>query len=341
MSSLPITSDESLGTTQPVQGMNRPDAISAELDHLIFQVEDEGLFQQALLQLVVQVTGSRAALLYHAEDNRLQPKVVISPEGGTFTSQQQMDIVAYNSVQKGTAQRATITQADGKLTLLCVPFLDPEEMPMALAILLGPERAPYLEPAFALLQLVPQAFGRRHSLGSQRFMHEGFAQSTLLVDLFSKVARAKEFRQSISTICEEMRELIGSYQVAIGLGNQRRCRVYGLSGRGKLEKRSHATSLLAAAMRETMGVNCPVTWPERQDLAPALTSVSQAALLEATGAREMLSIPITVEHEKSGDKPEVIGACTLLFDDEHPLTAHDLELMDAASPHLGALIHLS
>jgi len=343
MSSLPATSppDGAATVSRSTGSAIQPESLATELERILTEVEDDSAFQQSVVHLTAAATGARAALLYQAEDGRLQAKILFSPDHtqGVLTSQQQVDLVAYTAVQKASAQRATITQADGTLTLLCVPFSGEERTPMALAILLGPERAPYLEPVFALLQMVPQVFARRYAHSASLALEQGFEQSTLLVDLFSKVARATEFRQGVSMICEEFRELLGCHRVAIGLGNQRKCKVYGLSGAGKIEKRSHATSLLAGTMRETMGVDATVSWPQRDDLKGVLTSSSQPPLLEAVGASEVISTPL--ETALPNGKSEQIGAWSFLWHEEAWATPQQVALIEAAAPHVSSLIHLS
>ena len=318
-----------------------PDAISRELERIVTERNDDAAFQQTLIRFTASVSRSRTAFLYQAEDGQLQVKIAVcsslAPEA--FTAQQQVDLVAYTSVQKNASQRATITQADGTLTLLCVPFTGENSLPMALAILIGPERAPYLEPLFALLQLVPQAFARRFALSSAFSLSQGFEQSTVLIDLFSKVSQATEFRQGVSLICEEFRQLMGCVRVAIGLGNQRRCKTYGVSGTGKIERSSHSTSLLSNAMREAIGVGSAQSWPERPDLPSVLTSASQTALLETAGAAEVITLPLEIT--SAGGKPETIGAWSFLWSEDRRATAEQFALIEAATPHVSALIHLS
>lgn len=319
----------------------QPDALGRELERLVTETADEFTFQQAVLKLTASVSGSRAAFLYQAEDGRLRVKIVVCPDNAPsiFTAQQQIDLVAFTAVQKNAAQRATITQAEGTLTLLCVPFTGEQQVPLALAVLIGPERAPYLEPVFALLQLVPQAFAHRAALTATQRFAQGFEQSTLLIDLFAKVAQSTEFRQGVSLICEEFRVLTGCARVAIGLGDQRRCKVYGISGAGKLVRSSHATSLLAGAMREAIGVSSGTCWPQRPDLSSLLTSASQNSLLESAGATEVITTPLDLH--QPGGKRETIGAWSFLWTEEQPATSQQIALIEAAVPHVSALIHLS
>lgn len=318
-----------------------PDALARELEQLVTTSPDELSFQQAMVRLTASVTGCRAAFLYEADGGKLVAKIVVNADNSpeVFTAQQQIDLVAFAAVQRNAAQRATITQASGSLTLLCVPFSGSDALATALAVLMGPERAPFLEPLFALLQTMPQVFSRRQALTAAWGLSSGFEQSTLLIDLFSKVAQATEFRQGVSLVCEEFRELTGCARVAIGLGNQQRCKVYGLSGAGKIERAGHATSLLSGAMREAIGVSSAVSWPERADLPSVLASSSQSALLECSGTAEVITAPLW--RALPGGKTETIGAWSFLWPAERRMTAEQFALIEAAIPHVGALIFLS
>jgi multidrug efflux pump subunit AcrA (membrane-fusion protein) len=319
----------------------RPEHTLAEIEKL-YGALDDALFQRGAVALTVSMTASRFGFLYEQEGTQLLAKVIVAndPDAATFTAQQQVDLVAVAAVAKGTSQRATISLASGKYALLCVPFTVTGRPPSALALLLGPERAAYVEPTFTLLHLVTQLFVRRAFGDHALALQHGFDQATLLVDLFSKVARAKEFREGAATVCDELQELTGAARVAVGIGNQLHCKVYGLSGAGKVESASHATSQLAAFMREAIGVDAALAWPERADRAAVLTSSSQTALLETLGAAEALAVPLTTR--PAGSKEEQpVGAVVFLWSREAPSDRRRVDLALAAAPHLAALLHLS
>jgi len=319
----------------------RPENTLAEIEKL-YGALDDALFQRGAVALTVSMTASRFGFLYEQEGTQLLAKVIVAndPEAASFTAQQQVDLIAVAAVAKGTSQRATISLATGKYALLCVPFTVTGRPPSALALLLGPERAAYLEPTFTLLHLVTQLFVRRafgdHALAVQH----GFDQAVVLVDLFSKVARAKEFREGVATVCDELQELTGAARVAIGIGDQLHCKVYGLSGSGKVETASHATSQLAAFMREAVGVDAALAWPERSDRAAVLTSSSQASLLETLGTAEALAIPLKTRAAGAKEE-EHLGAVVLVWSREAPSDRRHVDLALAAAPHLAALLHLS
>ena len=318
----------------------RPEQTLSEVEKL-FEGIDAAAFQQGAVGLTVSMTGSRFGFLYEQVGQQLLAKVIVAndPQAAAFTAQQQVDLIATSAVAKGVSQRATISLATGKFALLCVPFTITGQPPSALALLLGPERAAYVEPSFTVLHLVTQLFVRRafgdHALHLQR----GFDQATLLVDLFSRVAKAKEFREGIALICDEIQELTGASRVAIGIGDQLACKVYGISGTGHTETSGQATSQLATLMREAVGVDSPVVWPERPEWTGVLTAANHAALLDTMSVAEVLAIPLKT-HQAGSKTPLPIGAIVILWSRERLATRQQADLAQAAAPHLAALVHL-
>lgn len=319
---------------------SRPEQTLSEIEK-IFENIDPGAFEQAAVSLTVSMTASRFGFLYEQVGQHLLAKVIVAndPQAASFTAQQQVDLIATSAVAKGTSQRATISLASGKFALLCVPYTITGHPPSALALLLGPERAAFVEPTFTVLHLITQLFVRRafgdHSLLLQR----GFDQATVLVDLFSRVAKAKEFREGMTTICDEMQELTGSAKVAIGIGDQLRCKVYALSGAGHMETTSQATSQISTLMRESVGVDSALAWPERVEWRGVLTSANHTPLLETMSATEVLAVPLKT-HQSGAKTAEPIGAIVFLWSREQPANRLQVELAEAAAPHLASLVHL-
>jgi len=109
------------------------------------------------------MTASRFGFLYEQSGQQLLAKVIVAndPQATSFTAQQQVDLIATSAVAKGASQRATISLSSGKFALLCVPYTITGQPPSALALLLGPERAAFVEPTFTVLHLITQLFVRR------------------------------------------------------------------------------------------------------------------------------------------------------------------------------------
>ena len=339
----PVTTTTGSGEIASPQGTG---AFSAKPEHTLLQLEqlfaeqDEALFQQNIIAFAASITGARMGLLYAKDGKEFRPRIVTTPEGGTsaFTAQQQVDLIAATAVNQGASQRATVSLADGRFALICVPFALVQGEPLAIALLLGPDRAQFIEPAFTVLHLMTQVFVRRQLGVDSVNLRNGFAQSTTLIDLFSRTARATEFREAVSIVCDEFRELIGCSKVAISLGTARRCKVYGMSGAGRIGQRTQGTTLLENCMTEAIGVDTPVIWPERRDLTGPIISAPQNQLLETLGATEALTFPLI--YEEAGQE-EVLGAWTFLWDKDTLLTQTHYNLIEAASSHVAALIYLS
>jgi multidrug efflux pump subunit AcrA (membrane-fusion protein) len=322
------------------ESIARPEQTLTEIEKL-FAALDDHAFEQAAVALTVSMTASRFGFLYEQSGQQLLAKVIVAndPQAANFTAQQQVDLIATSAVAKGASQRATISLATGKYALLCVPYTITGKPPAALALLLGPERAAYVEPTFTVLHLVTQIFVRRAFGDHAMRLQQGFDQATLLVDLFSRVAKAKEFRAGIAMICDEMAELTGAARVAIGVGDPLQCKVYALSGSGHVETSSQATSQIAALMRESIGVDSLLVWPERNEWSGVLTSANHAPLLDTMSAAEVLAVPLKTE--PAGTKnAETIGAMVLLWARERPANRQQIELVKAAAPHLSALVYL-
>ena len=320
----------------------RPEQTLCEIEKLFSGVNSTA-FEQGAVALIVSMTASRFGFLYEQSAQQLIAKVIVAndPQAAAFTAQQQVDLIATSAVAKGVSQRATISLTHGKFALLCVPFTVVGHPPCALALLLGPERAAFVEPAFTLLHLVTQLFVRRAVGEHATLLQRGFDQATILVDLFSRVAKAKEFRAGIAMICDEIQELTRAERVAIGIGDQLHCKVYGISGAGHDETASQATSQLSALMREAIGVDSPVAWPERAEWTGVLTAANHAPLLDTMSVSEALAIPLkSPQEDAKASEAETIGAIVLLWSRERPSSPQQVELAQAAAPHLAALVYL-
>ncbi|RFC49496.1 MAG: Multidrug efflux pump subunit AcrA (membrane-fusion protein) [Verrucomicrobia bacterium] len=320
--------------------MARPEQTLTEIEKL-FAGLDPSAFDQAAVALTVSMTASRFGFLYEQSGPHLLAKVIVAndPQAAGFTAQQQVDLIATSAVAKGLSQRATISLATGKYALLCVPFTITGQPPAALALLLGPERAAHVESAFTVLHLVTQIFVRRAFGDHATRLQLGFDQATLLVDLFSRVAQAREFRAGMAMICDEMADLTGAARVAIGAGDQLQCKVHALSGAGHVETSSQATSQIAALMRESIGVDAPLAWPERNEWSGVLTAANHTPLLDTMSAAEALVVPLKTE--PVGTKTaETVGAMVLLWSRERMGRRQEIDLVQAAAPHLAALVYL-
>ncbi|MEM1297277.1 MAG: efflux RND transporter periplasmic adaptor subunit [Verrucomicrobiota bacterium] len=341
MSSVPQTAAVAAQTsaspaTSQGEDITRPEFTLAQIER-IFAETDDDRFQQASVAFAASITGGKMGLLYVQEGTQLVPRVITTSDGdrSAFTAQQQVDLIAATAVSHQTSQRATVSLKNTRYVLLCVPFTISGQAPMALALLLGPDRAPFVEPAFTVLHLVTQLFVRRALGEHSASLRDGFDQATLMVDLFSRAAQATEFRQAMSILCDEMREVVGCSRVAIGLGTTHKVKIYGLSGAGRMESGSQSTSLLGGAMREGIGVDATMVWPERPDLQRCLTSASQDSLLETLGGNEVVTLPLKTEDGQA------LGAWSFVWGEESRLMPRQLDLIEAATPHAAALVHLS
>jgi len=303
----------------------------------LFGIEDEEAFMQNAVAVAAAITGSNMALLYVREGDMLITKAVATPEGGTssFTGQQRIDLIAVTAVNQQASQRATVTVEHQRYLVLCVPFSTATDPSMALAILLAADRMHYADAAFTVLHLVTQLFQRRAIYGQTAYLQSGFDRATILIDLFTRTSKANEFREAVTIICDEMRDLTGCMRVAIGIGTSAGVKIYGMSGSGGVEHGSHSTALLAAAMRESIGVKSNTIWPERRDILKALTPASQEQLLQTLTAGEVLTVPL-----RPTPKADAIGAWCFLWSPDTTFTLREVELIEAATPHVTALLEL-
>ena len=111
-----------------------------------------------------------------------------------------------------------------------------ESSPGVLVLVLSPDRAPFASPIFTILHLVTRLFSERGYVDRLRHMEAVFLQSTLLVDLFSRVSLVTTYKDALHLLASELREYFDCQRVGIGVGEGMKCRSMAFQGSAVLRR---------------------------------------------------------------------------------------------------------
>ncbi len=311
-------------------------------------IEDEDLFYSEAVSFVVLLTGARigmlcqrnnkggaeAKLIANATDQNLSPEAMEEVNGAVG--------FALNGMR---AHRQTVQTDHGKLAVLCAPFRPDvgddggaQAQSLSLVLLLGPERAPYLEPIFSLLQMtVANLMQHGHRLQLEQ-LKRGFLQATLLIDLFTKASTAHEYKEACSIVVSELQDWIGCDRTAVGSGKNSKFQVDAISGLAEVQKRTHGTARLISLFKETSVIDSPIAWPPPQETGntKVMAASDQSELLSMFSSEQVLSVPLANDDENDPST----AALSFFWREKQALDADRLALIEAAVPHVSALFSL-
>jgi len=312
-------------------------SVISEIEALV-AIDDIDEFLQTAVSVLVSLTSARTGLLHQlssTEEVRRSAQSEAVDSGLEASILVEVDGIATEAVMSGRADRRTLRSDAGKFAVLCVPLRTAEAGALSVTLVMGPERAPYLEPTWAILQMMASVMLQHGVRGELRAVRTAFLQATLLVDLFTRASDSRDFAEAMTVVATELQEWLGCDRLAIGMGDASRVRVEAVSGFGKVEKRSHGTAQLMSLMRESLATGSSISWPSPQDEAVAvLTSSDQTPLLSKSSDGQVLSVPLI----SSDEKPR--GSWVLFWKERQGLDVRTYELVEAVNPHLVSLTEL-
>jgi len=312
-------------------------SVISEIESLV-AIDDVDEFLQNAVAVLVGLTSARAGLLHQLNAGDEVLRTVQSEKAESEIEAAimvEVDGIAAEAVMSGRADRRTLRSDAGKFAVLCVPLKTTEAGALSVTLVMGPERAPYLEPTWGMLQMMTSVMLQHGVRGELQAVRTAFLQATLLVDLFTRASDSRDFAEAMTVVATELQEWLGCDRLAIGVGNPSRVRVEAVSGFGKVEKRSHGTAQLVSLMKESLATGSSISWPAPQDDRVAvLTSSDQTPLLSKSSDGQVLSVPLI-----SGDEMPR-GSWVLFWKDRQGLDVRTFELVEAINPHLVSLTEL-
>ena len=310
------------------------DSLVSELESL-HAIEDGMEFLHELVDFTVNQTGARSGFVHGIDESgRLAAMVMVNRAGhepGPETLSQ-VDGVAARALETKQNQKLTLRSQDQRQAALAVPIFSGEGNGLVMLLLLGPERAPFLDPAFSLLQFSAAQYLQHAKLQELARVRRGFLRATLLVDLLTHVEDASDSKEALSLVANELRELLGCERVAIARGSERRLQLETVSGSTRLERRSQGNWSLLSFLRESAANRVPMAWPRSELRSTELLPASeQRDLMERFAIDQAVAFPL----KRSDDV--VVGAWAALWKSESPLTEERLQMMEAVTPHLSSM----
>lgn len=332
MSSPPATTSS---TPNPPSATNGRDIIG-EVDGLFANSEYEAFCRDAI-GFVVELTAARSSFIFRSDPmGKMVPRAEFHRQGHQFDPALGPEVAKLASYTRETAtsQKVTLAAKDQKIAALSVPFMGADG-PTVLILLLGAERAPFLEPTYGMLSLYAAVMANYSNRVQFQKTKEAFLQATLLVDLYTKAANASDYETATAIVSSELQELIGCDHLAIGLDRKGRMRVDSISGRKKREKRSQGYSGVLNLMREVKSAESSVIWPAPENMEfKALVASNQDNLLNTFSVKRIMGVPLI---PTEGDRN---GTMIVMFRDKDKPTPEKFELINAMGPHLAALLTL-
>ena len=332
MSTPPTTPKSPAPSPQDTSGRD----IIGEVDDL-FANKDYDTFCQQAIAFILELTLGRTAVLFQSDANgRMVARAEFHRQGQQIDPAiiPELNNLANYCRETATSQKVTLSAGDHKLAALAVPFMGAEGAHV-LILLMGPERAPFLEPTYGMLSLYGAVLANYSSRVQFEKTREAFIQSTLLVDLYTKAASAGDYESAVAIVTSELQELIGCDHLALGLQHKGRMKLDSISGRKKREKRSQGFSGVLNLMREIASADSSVIWPAPEGLEyKALVASNQDDLLSVFSVNRIIGIPLL---PSEGDRE---GAMVVMFRDPHSPTPDRFELLTAIGPHLVALLSI-
>lgn len=325
------------GTTDKLSKSAGAASVVADLERLV-AIDDLDDFLEAAIELVVQLTSARCGTLHRVESpEEVACTVRIErPDSGIDSDlKKKIDAASAGTALSGRAERQTLRSESGKFALLCVPLSTPEMGATSMALVMGPERAPYLEPTYGILQMMVSVMVQHGVRGELHATRTAFLQATLLVDLFTRASDARDLSEALTIVATELQEWLGCDRLAIGVGAGSQLRVGAVSGFGRVERRSQGTARLVSLMKEAQAADSGIAWPMPIDESVGVLSASdQGDLLARSSDGQVLAMPMIPS------KDEVRGAWVLFWKHREDLDAKKYELVEAIHPHLISLTEL-
>lgn len=303
----------------------------------IHGIEEWPLFLRELIDFAVAQTQARSGFVYGPDQNGRpvaqvvvgRPDIQVEP-GAEILSL--VDGLARRALESSQNQRATLRAGEQRLAALAVPVQTAPAGTFVLILLLGPERAPFLDPAFALLQFAAAQLLQHGKLSELARVRSGFLRATLLVDLLNLVEDAADYREALTLVAGELVDLLGCERIGIARGGSRRLKLEAVSGTMQIERRSQGNWSLLAFLRETTSTGVPMAWPTTPFDGPALLPASeQRNLLERYSVDQAIAFPL-----RRADG-EIVGAWAALWKAESPWSEERIRMMEAVSPHLASM----
>lgn len=311
--------------------------VLGEIERLV-AIDDLEEFLQTAVALITNLTAARCGLLHRlteTEEVRRTVQCEKADSGLVPALFGEIDGIAAQSVIHGKAERRTVRAESGKFAVLSVPVKTAEAGALAMTLVMGPERAPYLEPAWGMLQMMASVLYQHGVRGELKNVRTAFLQATLLVDLFTRASDSRDFSEALTVVATELQEWLGCDRLAIGVGSASRVRIEAVSGFGKVEKRSHGNTQIMSMMKESLATESPLAWPmPADDSITVLAASDQTELLSKSSEGQVLSVPLIAGE----DVPR--GAWTLFWKQHQGLDQRTFELVEAINPHLVSLIEL-
>ncbi len=325
-------------TTSPTRTGGDPGGrdIIGEVDEL-FASTDYGSFCRHAIEYVVELTTARTCLLYGSDrTGKMVPRAEYHRQGCRLDPGflPELETLAKFTRESVRSQKVTMTSGDNKLAALAVPFQGADGASV-IVLLLGPERAPFLEPTFGIVSLYAAVMANYGSQIEFARTREAFLQSTLLVDLYTKTATSPDYESAMAVLTSELQEWIGCDHLALGMERKGRMKLDSISGRKQREKRSKGLSGVLNLMREISAAETSVIWPspERMDFS-ALVASNQDDMLSVFSVNRIVGTPLIAAAD---DRK---GAMVVMWREGDQPTPEKFELLTAMAPHLVALIFL-
>jgi len=271
---------------------------SSEMQALL-RLSSDDEFLSSVIGFMATLTQARAGFLFAPGSpkpqclfsrmrGRIQPALLQAPDLVNAIAQ---------SLEKGAVSRLEISNAEESAIFVSMPVNDLSgKGRWAFCAWFGPERLENIEDAVALMQTPALLLEQRKRLGRVERLETGFSQATLFLEMLSRAGAEVDFERAMATLSHELSTFLECHQVAIGLGNRRRCKVAAISGAGKFDQSAQPTALVSAMLEESIGVQSAIAWPYTRDLPRGLmVSGNHDRLLEALGVDFVIAIPLKTE----------------------------------------------
>jgi multidrug efflux pump subunit AcrA (membrane-fusion protein) len=316
-----------------------PEETLHRLRGILEQAEDESAFLTAALEFARESTGGVAVFLFEKGTDAFAIRADSYASPVVREDLKAVAIKVAASAFKSGASIREVAPVGGNSYAMLASFFERAEQEgvtqAVLVLVLSPDRAPFASPVFTILHLVTRLFTERGYVDRLNHMEAVFLQSTLLVDLFSRVSLVTTYKDAMHLLASELREYFACQRIGIGVGEGMKCKLDGLSGVSRVEAGSQSVGLLRAAMREAQSVRKATAFPpiksETEELWPA---VDQTELLSAFHSGQSVTLPLNDPNDKR------VGAWTFLWKKGEVVTGRKLELIRAAGPHVASLVEL-
>lgn len=316
-----------------------PEETLQRLREILEKAEDENAFLAASLDFTRLSTGGMAVFLFErgVDTIALRASSFASPSG-----RDDLKKAAAKAAAGAFNIRASIREVapvGGNSHAVLGAFFERGEAdeitPAVMVLVLSPDRAPFASPIFSILHLITRIFSERGYVDRLNHMEAVFLQSTLLVDLFSRVSLVTTYKDAMHLLASELRDYFGCQRIGIGVGEGMKCRLDGLSGVSRIEGGSQGAGLLRAAMREAQSVRKSTAFPPlKSEVEEFWPAVDQSELLSAFHSGQSVTLPLNDPDDKR------VGAWTFLWQQGEVVTERKLELIRAAGPHVASLVEL-